>query len=186
MPIVHSPFLVAKTMHDKGQQTSAGAIAVIAVIAVILVFVLLLVGGLVVVGLGFSLVQRGTAVEQKEVARVKAEMTRAMVVDEQALVEADLVEAQLAVEDATRAEGRFTIQLDQVGDITVDGHKLDSGALTERLKDAIDEGGDLKVIIEADEDCPLQNVAAITDACLEVGIRDVRITVSEEGSVVIE
>ena len=170
-------------MH-KGQQSSAGAIAVIAVVLV----VLLLVGGLVVVvvGLGFSLMQWGVAVEQKEVARVKAEMTRAMVVDEQALVEADLVEAQLAVEDAAKAEGRFTIQLDQAGHIMVDGQQLDSGALTERLKDAIDEGGDLKVIIEADVDCPLQNAAAITAACLEVGIRDVRITVSEEGSVVIE
>ena len=172
-------------MHDKGQQSSAGAIAVIAVVLV----VLLLVGGLVVVvvvGLGFSLMQWGVAVEQKEVALVEAEMAGAMVVDEQALVEADLVEAQLAVEDAAKAEGRFTIQLDQAGHIMVDGQQLDSGALTERLKDAIDEGGDLKVIIEADEDCPLQNVAAITAACLEVGIRDVRITVSEEGSVVIE
>lgn len=105
--------------------------------------------------------------------------------EKQAHAEAARLESQRSEtnDDAVESEHQFKIQLDRAGRIRVDGQQFDRDELIHALQTAKEDGRrEIRVTIQAPEDCPIDQVVSVASACLDSGAREIQIAIDEEAS----
>ena len=159
---------MASDHHRRSESTATATIIAV-------VIVLFLLGGLVVVGVGFvffSRVQMAESTAQMADQQAFAELRQAEALTDSAMVE------PMAALAPMRA---ISIELAEDGAIVVDEKGVDLRELRSMLTEAAKEGTiRLEVTMHVDGRCPFKQVAAVQGACRLAGVTQIHVLPSDD------
>jgi len=165
--------------YDQDRQSDSGGTAVV-------ILLVLLLGILVTAGGGFLYWQAAKAKRQELMARdaaIAAEMAaRQSHADFQRIREHNRVQPEADPDNADSVNGQqITIAIDKDGNTSVDGKSMRPDELRNELHTMNAGSSDqLSVVVQVDDQCRFEHVAAILSLCEEAGIENPRLTATDK------
>lgn len=82
-----------------------------------------------------------------------------------------------SVQNLRSLPAQRVIEVHRDGTIRMESEVITLNRLTQRLKEDVEQGADLGVIVRGDAEGPFQNVASVLTACRDAGVADLGISV---------
>jgi biopolymer transport protein ExbD len=161
--------------HDTNQQTGCSTTTIVlAVLAGVFLCFLLLALAAVTIFYTRAHTAQKHAILAREEAVMQAERAREIAEAARALAEAERERAEVLAAEL-QENSQVTLNISKEGDVTLNGEPIGLNALQARLATSEEQS----VIIEADPQCPFENVAEVLAICREAEIEGVQVRTTE-------